>query len=128
MPFLTNPMRWKPALSGATLVVFCASVCEDKAVLPENETYEVVIANGRVMDPESGLDAVRSLGINGGKIRAVTAGALKGKQTFDASGLAVAPGFIDLHQHGQDAENYAAKAADGGTTALGLAGGRAAVD
>src|SRR5437899_8579524 len=128
MPFLTNLMRWRPALSGAALLVLCASVCADKAVLAENETYEVVIANGRVMDPESGLDAARSLGISGGKIRVVTAGALKGKQTFDARGLAVAPGFIDLHQHGQDAENYAAKAADGVTTALELEVGVVDVD
>src|SRR5260370_33392907 len=120
MPFLTNPMRWKPALSGATLVVFCASVCADKAVLPENETYEVVIANGRVMDPESGLDAVRSLGINGGKIRAVTAGALKGKQNFDASGLARAPGVICLHPTGAKAEKSAAKCAGGGSRGLEL--------
>src|SRR2546422_676342 len=128
MPFLTNSMRWKSALSGAALLTLCFSVCADKAVLAENETYEVVIANGRVMDPESGLDAARSLGISGGKIRVVTAGALKGKQTFDARGLAVAPGFIDLHQHGQDAENYAAKAADGVTTALELEVGVADVD
>src|SRR5712691_3088852 len=128
MPFLTNSMRWKPALSGATLLALCAGVCADKAVLAENETYEVVIANGRVMDPESGLDAARSLGISRGKIRVVTAGALQGKQTIDAKGLVVAPGFIDLHQHGQDAENYAAKAADGVTTALELEVGVADVD
>src|SRR5713101_4008530 len=108
MPFLTNSMRWRPALLGPALLALCFSVCTDKTVQAENETYEVVITNGRVMDPESGLDAARSLGISGGKIRAVTAGALKGKQSYDARGLAVAPGFIDLHQHGQDAENYAA--------------------
>jgi N-acyl-D-aspartate/D-glutamate deacylase len=92
------------------------------------ETYEVVIANGRVMDPESGLDAIRNVGISGGKIRAISARALTGKQTIDARGLVVAPGFIDLHQHGQDAENYAAKAADGVTTALELEVGVADVD
>jgi N-acyl-D-aspartate/D-glutamate deacylase len=92
------------------------------------ETYEVVIANGRVMDPESGLDAIRNVGISGGKIRAISAKALTGKQTIDAKGLVVAPGFIDLHQHGQDAENYAAKAADGVTTALELEVGVADVD
>ncbi|OLC84690.1 MAG: hypothetical protein AUH66_00330 [Acidobacteria bacterium 13_1_40CM_4_57_6] len=70
------------------------------------EIYDLVIANGRVMDPESGLDAVRNLGIRSGKIAAVSSGPLEGKQTIDAKGLVVAPGFIDLHQHGQDAENY----------------------
>src|SRR3989442_3178063 len=92
------------------------------------EIYDLVIANGRVMDPESGLDAVRNLGIRSGKIAAVSSGPLEGKQTIDAKGLVVAPGFIDLHQHGQDAENYAAKAADGVTTAVELEVGVADVD
>src|SRR5260221_313090 len=90
--------------------------------------YDLVIANGRVMDPESGLDEVRNLGIRGGKIAVVSSEALQGKQTIEAKGLVVAPGFIDLHQHGQDAENYAAKAADGVTTALELEVGVADVD
>lgn len=92
------------------------------------ETYDLVIANGRVMDPESGLDEVRNVGIRGGKIRSISSGKLKGKQTIEAKGLVVAPGFIDLHQHGQDAENYAAKAADGVTTALELEVGVADID
>jgi N-acyl-D-aspartate/D-glutamate deacylase len=93
-----------------------------------NQTYDLIIANGRVMDPESGLDAVRNLGIHAGKIAAISSGALQGEQTIDAKGLVVAPGFIDLHQHGQDAENYALKAADGVTTALELEVGVADVD
>jgi N-acyl-D-aspartate/D-glutamate deacylase len=93
-----------------------------------SETYDVVIANGRVMDPESGLDAIRNVGIRGGSIAAVSREPLAGEQTIDAKGLVVAPGFIDLHQHGQDAENYAAKAADGVTTALELEVGVADVD
>ncbi len=92
------------------------------------ETYDLVIANGRVMDPESGLDAVRNMGIRGGKIAVISTGPLEGKQTMEARGLVVAPGFIDLHQHGQDAENYAVKAADGVTTALELEVGVADVD
>jgi N-acyl-D-aspartate/D-glutamate deacylase len=92
------------------------------------ESFDVVIANGRVMDPESGLDAVRNVGIAGGKIRAISEKPLQGKTIVDAKGLVVAPGFIDLHQHGQDAENYAAKAADGVTTALELEVGVADVD
>jgi N-acyl-D-aspartate/D-glutamate deacylase len=92
------------------------------------ETYDLVIADGRVMDPESGLDAVRNVGIRGGKIAAISTGPVAGKQTIEARGLVVAPGFIDLHQHGQDAENYALKAADGVTTALELEVGVADVD
>jgi N-acyl-D-aspartate/D-glutamate deacylase len=92
------------------------------------ESYDLVIANGRVMDPESGFDAVRNVAIRGGKIAAISSGPLEGKQTMEARGLIVAPGFIDLHQHGQDAENYALKAADGVTTALELEVGVADVD
>jgi hypothetical protein len=85
-----------------------------------NHTYDVVIRNGRVMDPETGLDAVRNVGIQDGRIAAITAEALVGRAVIDATGLVVAPGFIDLHSHGQNAENYRYKAMDGVTTALEL--------
>jgi N-acyl-D-aspartate/D-glutamate deacylase len=84
------------------------------------QTYDVVVANGRVLDPASNLDAVRYVGISGGKIAAVSATALTGRATIDAKGLVVAPGFIDLHSHGQTPENYRFKARDGVTTALEL--------
>ena len=84
------------------------------------QTYDVVIQRGRVMDPESGLDAIRSVAINGSKIVAISTGPLRGKVEIDAAGLVVAPGFIDLHSHGQTAENYRYKAMDGVTTALEL--------
>ncbi|HMZ21442.1 MAG TPA: amidohydrolase family protein [Blastocatellia bacterium] len=80
--------------------------------------FDIVLANGRVMDPESGLDAVRHVGIRNGKIAAVSAAPLKGKTLIDAKGLVVTAGFIDLHSHGQDDENYRYKARDGVTTAL----------
>src|SRR6185295_1507838 len=86
----------------------------------QSPTYDIVIANGRVMDPESGLDGIRFVGINGGKIAAISQAALKGKTTIDAKGLVVAPGFVDLHSHGQDDENYRVFALDGVTTALEL--------
>ena len=91
-------------------------------------TYDLVIANGRVMDPESGLDAVRQVGIADGSIAAVTEGPLTGRDRIDATGLVVAPGFIDLHSHGQDEENYAVQARDGVTTALELELGTADVE
>ena len=84
------------------------------------QQYDLVIRGGRVIDPESGLDAIRHLGISGGKIQAVSAAPLEGRAAIDATGLVVAPGFIDLHSHGQDAENYRYKAMDGVTTALEL--------
>ena len=88
--------------------------------LANAQTYDVVIKNGRVLDPESGLDGVRNVGIIGDRIAAISTNALNGKTLVDATGLVVAPGFIDLHSHGQDAENYRFKAMDGVTTALEL--------
>jgi N-acyl-D-aspartate/D-glutamate deacylase len=84
------------------------------------QTYDLVIANGRVLDPATNLDAVRHIGIRAGKIAAISATALGGRATIDATGLVVAPGFIDLHSHGQTPENYRFKARDGVTTALEL--------
>lgn len=84
------------------------------------QTYDIVLQHGRVMDPESGLDAVRNVGVAGGKIAAISEKTLRGKVQLDASGLVIAPGFIDLHQHGQTPEAYGYKAMDGVTTALEL--------
>ncbi len=72
------------------------------------------------MDPESGLDAIRYIGIRGKRIEAISAAPLQGRTIVDARGMVVAPGFIDLHSHGQDNENYHFKAHDGVTTALEL--------
>jgi len=92
------------------------------------ENNDVVIANGRVMDPESGLNAVRNVGIIAGKIRAISTSHLNGKSTIDAKGLVVAPGFIDLHEHGQTLEKYRYQAHDGVTTSLELEVGTVDVD
>src|SRR5215831_6411995 len=97
------------------LVLACTS-----SVLAQQPPYDVVVANGRVIDPESRLDATRFVGIRSGKIEAISATPISGKTTIDARGLVVAPGFIDLHSHGQDDENYHFKAHDGVTTALEL--------
>jgi N-acyl-D-aspartate/D-glutamate deacylase len=82
------------------------------------QQYDLVIEGGRVMDPETGLDAVRNVGITAGKIERISAEALTGKRMLSARGLVVAPGFIDLHQHGQELESQKVKAFDGVTTAL----------
>lgn len=84
------------------------------------QPFDVVIANGRVMDPESGLDAVRSVGIRNGRITAITTQKIEGRKTIDAKAHVVTAGFIDLHSHGQTPENYRLKARDGVTTALEL--------
>jgi N-acyl-D-aspartate/D-glutamate deacylase len=82
------------------------------------QQYDLVIANGRVMDPASGLDATRYIGVRAGKIASISQAPIRGRQTIDANGLVVAPGFIDLHSHGQTPENYRFKARDGVTTTL----------
>ena len=82
--------------------------------------YDLVIKNGRVIDPESRFDKVTNLGIISGKIQLISDEEILGEKEFDASSLVVAPGAIDLHSHGQDKENYRIQANDGVTTALGL--------
>ena len=93
--------------------------------------HEIVLRGGRVIDPESGVDAQRDLGISRDRIRAVEriwGRNMRGAEEIDVTGLVVAPGFIDLHAHGQDAENYRLQAMDGVTTALELEIGTADVD
>jgi N-acyl-D-aspartate/D-glutamate deacylase len=81
---------------------------------------DLVIRDGRVIDPESGLDAVRHVGIAAGRIVAISADPLTAPATIDARGLVVSPGFIDLHTHVNDAATYRLAALQGVTTALDL--------
>ncbi len=90
------------------LVLACAAHAE--------EAYDLVLANGRVIDPETKLDAARNVGIRGGSIAAVSEQALVGKETLDARNLVVAPGFIELHWHGRDPASDLYQAMDGVTT------------
>jgi N-acyl-D-aspartate/D-glutamate deacylase len=82
--------------------------------------YDVVIVGGRVIDPESGLDAIRNVAIRDGKIAAISEQSLTGKTVLRATGSVVAPGFIDLHAHGQTNQSNEYQAHDGVTTALEL--------
>ncbi|MGC1485163.1 MAG: amidohydrolase family protein [Candidatus Acidiferrum sp.] len=108
-------------------VALAASYAVATGIAADGGKYDVVIANGHVMDPESGLDAVRNVGISGGKIRAISANSLQGKTVLDAKGLIVAPGFIDMHEHGQEPRNYQFQAHDGVTSSLELEAGTADV-
>jgi len=80
--------------------------------------YDLVIHNGRVMNPANGLDSVRDIGIRAGRIEELSREPLRGAQEVDAAGLAVAPGFIDLHAHGQREWEAWLQAQDGVTTQL----------
>jgi len=94
----------------------------------DSEDFDLVILNGRVIDPESKLDALSNIGIREGAVKVITTREITGKTSINARGLVVAPGFIDLHQHGQDEENYEYKIMDGVTTALELEMGTDDVD
>ncbi len=85
-----------------------------------NQKYEIAILNGRIIDPERGIEFDGNLGINSGVIEYLGNAPITGVKEFDATRLVVSPGFIDLHSHGQDAENYFIQASDGVTSALEL--------
>ncbi|WP_049572517.1 amidohydrolase family protein [Nonomuraea sp. SBT364] len=85
--------------------------------------HDLVISRGRVIDPETGLDAVRDIGVSGGTIREVSAEPLAGEARIDATGLTVCPGFVDLHSHSADVAGHRLQALDGVTTVLELEAG-----
>jgi dihydroorotase len=99
-----------------------ASACRDTPT-----THDLVILHGRVIDPESKLDAVRAVAVTSGTIREI-GGSPQGRDTIDARGLVVAPGFVDLHQHAQSPHAYQVEATGGITSALELEDGTGDVD
>lgn len=74
------------------------SMTEAKTDYPLNG-YDLVINNGRVMDPETSFDAVRNVGIKNGRIAIISEQRLSGNKIIDATGLVVSPGFIDTQSH-----------------------------
>ena len=93
-----------------------------------NGVYDRVILGGRAIDPESNLDEVRNIGLSDGRIAIITTEAIQARDTIDARGLVVAPGFIDLHDHGQTPETYRLRSLDGVTTTFELEVGTSDVD
>ena len=112
---LTNILRY---LFTTIFLVMTSAVVAPQSLA--QEPTDIVIANGRVMDPESGLDGVRYVGIRGGTVAVISETSLEGRTMLDASGLVGAPGFIDLHAHGRRARANEFQAMDGVTTALEL--------
>jgi N-acyl-D-aspartate/D-glutamate deacylase len=93
------------------------------SALAQTAEYDIVLKNGRVMDPETGLDAIRNVGIRGNRIAEISANPLAGKQVIDVSNLVISPGFIDPHVHGLTNKEHEYQVHDGVTTALELEGG-----
>ncbi|MDT9600357.1 amidohydrolase family protein [Sphingosinicella rhizophila] len=85
--------------------------------------YDIVISGGRVMDPESGFDKVANVGVKDGRVVTISDTKLSGKVELDAAGKVVAPGFIDLHAHGQHDVGQQYQVRDGVTTAIDAEGG-----
>ena len=83
----------------------------------------LIITGGRVVDPASGMDAIGDVAMLDGKISAVGTGLGSAERVIDATGLVVAPGFIDLHAHGQSIPADRMQAFDGVTTTLDLEAG-----
>ena len=106
----------------ALLLSFQLAVCLG-LVAQSTTTYDIVLKGGTVMDPETGLNDIRNIGIRGDRIMDISKSELSGKEVIDVSGLVVAPGFIDLHVHGMTNQAHEYQARDGVTTALELEGG-----
>ncbi|GGZ74426.1 D-glutamate deacylase [Algibacter mikhailovii] len=91
--------------------------------MPVSTEFDVVILNGRVIDPETNFDGIRNVGVKDGSISIITEKDIQGTKTIDATGKIVSPGFIDLHMHGQNIGAYRLQATQGVTTALELESG-----
>ncbi|HEX9043151.1 MAG TPA: hypothetical protein VF838_19400 [Trebonia sp.] len=85
--------------------------------------FDVVLRGARVIDPESGLDAIRDVAITGTRVAAIGNTLPPGRQDLDVSGQVVTAGFIDIHSHAHDRGSQRLQAMDGVTTALELEAG-----
>ena len=88
------------------------------------QDFDLVILNGRVIDPETRRDEIANIGIRAGTVVLITSSTIRGRKTVDATGLVVAPGFIDiLSSTKADKETHIQKLHDGITTTFGMHGG-----
>ena len=111
--------RWPRQLCAGVIAALCACLAAAE--------HDIALVNGRVIDPDTGLDALRNVAVDGDRIVAVTDQPITAKRMLDVSGLVVSPGFIDLHVHGQTNQANEYQVRDGVTTALELEAGMANV-
>lgn len=117
---MNNGWLWTLTIYALLLTAWISPV---QAQTPDEITYDLVIANGRAMDPETGLDAIRNIGISDGTIAAITDRPLVGKKRIDAHDHVVTAGFIDIHSHSPTPLGLTYQALDGVTTTLELEAG-----
>ena len=96
--------------------------------LSSAEKYELVLLNGRVIDPETKLNDIFNVGISGGRIKILTKRPISGTRAIDATGLVVAPGFIDGHCHSIEPLSLRLVVLDGVTTCMDLEAGASDID
>lgn len=111
--------------TSVTAIILCGLLFSSLAHAKtySSELYDTVIIGGRVMDPETLTDRIANVGIRKGQIARITDDAIKGKSIIDASGLVVAPGFIDIHSHTPTRLGEHLSVLDGITTQLDLEAG-----
>ena len=85
--------------------------------------YDVVLRGGRVIDPDSGLDAVSDVAVSDGRVVAIGTGPASARLDLDVTGHVVTAGFVDVHSHVTDIAGMRLRALDGVTTAFELEGG-----
>ena len=86
-------------------------------------SYDIVLRGGRVIDPETGLDAVADVAVSDGRIAFIGNGAVSASVDLDVAGQVVTAGFVDLHSHTTGIAGNQLRALDGVTTALELEAG-----
>ena len=106
--------------AGSILVAVFASLATGAE---SDAPLDLVIHGGRVIDPASGLDAVRTLGVRDGQIVALARGPLPSARQIAATGRIVSPGVIDLHTQSVTPLGQRYQLLDGVTTALELEAG-----
>ncbi len=89
----------------------------------EETEYDIVVSGARVVDPETGLNDVMNIGIKGSRIATITRDKIEGATEIVATNMIAAPGFIDLHVHGQDPYSEKLGIRDGRTSQLDLEAG-----
>lgn len=111
----TPRKKWSHYFWHIFILCICINVTAQSPI-----EYDIVLSGGRVIDPETKLDAIKNVGILNNRIAQISSEPLQGKEIINVSGLVVAPGFIDLHIHGRSNVEQEYQLHDGVTTALEL--------